>query len=400
MIPFVAAFAAFALAHGAQQTVLRELTERFTLGPIELARIAATAAWAYALSAPFNGLLSDRFGARRAGLAGTAGAAAASVLLGMLFLLDWQTRVYAGLSVTLAVARYFAAFGTPILVKAGARRLCGRPGAIGALFGATAAIGAGVSAAGGGWPSPAPSAATTFLLPALAALAAFACLVATKPNADDNVAHAWDARALGTRALWITAAAQFCAGLAAHGLLLSYPAFLHEALGVTAGAPPLAAGAVFIAAGGAAGAAFAGQLTDGRLRGSWSLGAAVALLCQPAAFWLLARTRSPWASGLALALAAAALFSARGLLTGGAAAALGGQRGAGVVAGFIEAAHALSGLAAGALLPSFLGRFGWGAWPLMLAPFSAAAAALALAAWASSPSDQPKDLFPSPVTTR
>src|SRR6476620_10762089 len=70
-----------------------ELMSRFHLSKAEFGTIATAGFWTYAAAVMFNGPLTDRFGGRRAILVGAAGSAAINLVIGLLFLAGWQTKV-------------------------------------------------------------------------------------------------------------------------------------------------------------------------------------------------------------------------------------------------------------------------------------------------------------------
>jgi OPA family glycerol-3-phosphate transporter-like MFS transporter len=79
----------------------------FHLTKGEFGTIATAGFWTYALSVIVNGPLSDRIGGKKAILIGAAGTAALNVVIGLLFLSGWQTKIIVGMSLLYAVNQYF-----------------------------------------------------------------------------------------------------------------------------------------------------------------------------------------------------------------------------------------------------------------------------------------------------
>src|SRR5689334_11454733 len=96
------------------------IMKTFGFTKAEFGVIATAGFWTYALAVMFNGPLADRIGGKRAILFGAAGAAVLNLVIGLLFLSGWQTKVLVGMALLYAVNQYFQSFGALSVVKVNA----------------------------------------------------------------------------------------------------------------------------------------------------------------------------------------------------------------------------------------------------------------------------------------
>jgi OPA family glycerol-3-phosphate transporter-like MFS transporter len=96
------------------------MMENFHLSKADFGMIATAGFWTYALSVAFNGPLADRIGGKKSILIGAAGACLLNLLIGLLFLSGWQTKIIVGMSLLYAVNQYFQSFGALSVVKVNA----------------------------------------------------------------------------------------------------------------------------------------------------------------------------------------------------------------------------------------------------------------------------------------
>jgi OPA family glycerol-3-phosphate transporter-like MFS transporter len=89
----------------------KTMMDAFHLSKGEFGTIATAGFWTYALAVIFNGPLADRIGGKKTILIGAAGTAAVNLLVGLLFLSGWQTRIVVGMSLLYAVSQYFQEIG-------------------------------------------------------------------------------------------------------------------------------------------------------------------------------------------------------------------------------------------------------------------------------------------------
>src|SRR5512137_827605 len=130
----------------------KTMMDYFHLTKGEFGTIATAGFWTYALSVMFNGPLADRIGGRKAILIGAAGAAVLNLLIGLLFLSGWQTKLIMGMSLLYAVNQYFQSFGALSVVKVNAPWFHVKErGVFGGIFGIMISSGYFLAMGFGGW---------------------------------------------------------------------------------------------------------------------------------------------------------------------------------------------------------------------------------------------------------
>ena len=88
-----------------------EFMTRFHLSKAQFGTIATAGFWTYAAAVMINGPLTDRFGGRRAILIAAVGSSILNLIIGLLFLNGWSTKILVGMSLLYAVNQYFQSFG-------------------------------------------------------------------------------------------------------------------------------------------------------------------------------------------------------------------------------------------------------------------------------------------------
>ncbi len=341
---------------------------RLALSKAELGHALAAGLWTYALSAAFNGVLADRFGGRRALIAGAGGTLLVALAGGGLAALGRESAVFAGIATLYAAARYFQSFTLAAAAKLGAAR---------SPYGALAFPGELLALPLALWLAPRLQPAVLALLPAAAAALALAAALGSERA--ESAEPALSTREL-LRDRWVAAlaAAEACAGFARWGLLGWAAQFLVEVHGVRPEEPAFA-GALLAAAGGAcAGPLLCGALSDKAFKGRRTPAAAVFFGLAAAAMGALGRAPGWGAAVACLAAACAGLFGVHSILAGAAAMTAGDKRSSGSVAGLLDAAHHAAGGLSGLIVGALLERGGWGAWTGVLIPFCLAGGALML----------------------
>ena len=129
-----------------------DIMETFALSKAEFGTIATAGFWTYALSVIFNGPLADRIGGKKAILFGGIGAALFNLVIGVLFLAGWQTKIVVGMSLLYAVNQYFQSFGALSVVKVNAPWFhVQERGVFGGIFGIMISSGYFLAMGVGGW---------------------------------------------------------------------------------------------------------------------------------------------------------------------------------------------------------------------------------------------------------
>jgi OPA family glycerol-3-phosphate transporter-like MFS transporter len=380
----------------------------FHLSKADFGMIATAGFWTYALAVAFNGPLADRIGGKKSILIGAAGACALNLIIGLLFLNGWQTKIIVGMSLLYAVNNYFQSFGALSVVKVNAPWFHVKErGVFGGVFGIMISSGYFLALTVGGWILSYLPWYWVFLIPSalLAVMFVVDYLVvkdlpsqagfddidtgdATSKDADKDqpVDFAYLVRRVFTNRVILTViAAEFCTGFVRQGVMLWFVPFLKEVHQIDHGTTLFAIASVGITVGGIAGGLLCGYLSD-HLFGSrrppvafiFYLGQIVALL------WLGATT-SPVMASFLIPFTCMWIFGVHGMLSATSAMDFGGTKAAATVAGICDGVQYLASGLTGFALGGALDRFGWGAWTWMIIPFSIIGALLMTRLWNETP---------------
>ena len=118
--PLGLTYATFYMGRYNLNVASKTMMDMFHLSKAEFGMIATAGFWTYALSVMFNGPLADRIGGKKAILFGALGAALLNLVIGLLFLNGWSTKLVVGMSLLYAVNQYFQSFGALSVVKVNA----------------------------------------------------------------------------------------------------------------------------------------------------------------------------------------------------------------------------------------------------------------------------------------
>jgi OPA family glycerol-3-phosphate transporter-like MFS transporter len=383
------------------------IMDRFHLDKAQFGTIATAGFWTYALSVIVNGPLSDRIGGKKAILIGAAGTAVLNLVIGLLFLGGWQTKIVVGMSLLFAVSQYFQSYGAMSIVKANAPWFHVRErGIFGGIFGVMISCGYLLALGVGGWILAHFAWYWVFLIPAAAigimAVVDFFLVRNTPaeagfPNIDTEDATAHDAdrdepvdwHHLATRVftnpIIITlAVAEFCTGFVRQGLMLWFVPFLKEVHHITPGTGLFGVASFGVTVGGIAGALLAGYMSDRLFQSRRPPVALVFYLAQIVCLFILGQA-APALAAYMIGITCIWIFGVHGMLTGTASMDFGGSKGAATVAGMLDGVQYLASGLTGFLLGHFLDKWGWGVWTWMIMPFSAVGALLMIRLWNATP---------------
>jgi OPA family glycerol-3-phosphate transporter-like MFS transporter len=384
------------------------IMDHFHLDKAQFGTIATAGFWTYALSVLVNGPLSDRIGGKKAILIGAAGTAGLNLVIGLLFLSGWQTKVVLGMSLLFAVSQYFQSFGAMSIVKVNAPWFHVKErGVFGGIFGVMISSGYLLALTVGGWILAAFAWYWVFLIPA-AAIGVMALidavLVRNTPadagfpalDTEDATAHDADrdqpvdwhhlATRVFTNPIIITlAVAEFCTGFVRQGLMLWFVPFLKEVHGITAGSTLFSVATIGVTVGGIVGGLLAGYMSDRWFQSRRPPVAFVFYLAQIASLFVLGRASAPALAAFMIGFTCMWIFGVHGMLTGTASMDFGGAKGAATAAGMLDGVQYLASGLTGFLLGHFLDKLGWGAWTYMIMPFSLIGGLLMLRLWNETP---------------
>ena len=386
----------------------QRMMDMFHLTKAQFGAIATAGFWTYALAVIFNGPLADRVGGKKAILLGAVGTATLNLVIGLLFLSGWQTRIIVGMSLLYAVNQYFQAFGALSIVKVNAPWFHVRErGVFGGIFGIMISSGYFLAITVGGWILAALPWYWVFLVPALAigAMAAidFFLVKDTPAQAgfadfDTGDASASDvdkdrpvdfhhlATHIFTNPIIVTlAVAEFCTGFVRQGLMLWFVPFLAEVHQVKPGSLLFSVASLGVTVGGILGGLLCGYLSDRWFQSRRPPVAFIFYLGQIASLLVLGQAAAPGLAAFMIGVTCMWIFGVHGMLSGTASMDFGGTRAAATAAGILDGVQYLASGLTGFLLGHFLDVWGWGAWTFMLIPFSLAGALLMTRLWNETP---------------
>ena len=383
------------------------IMDRFHLDKAQFGTIATAGFWTYALSVIVNGPLSDRIGGKKAILIGAAGTAVLNLVIGLLFLGGWQTKIVVGMSLLFAVSQYFQSYGAMSIVKANAPWFHVKErGVFGGIFGVMISSGYLLALGVGGWILAHFAWYWVFLIPS-AAIGTMAVVDAVLvrntpaeagfPNIDTEDATAHDAdrdkpldwhhlatRVFSNPIIITLAVAEFCTGFVRQGLMLWFVPFLKEVHHIVPGTGLFQVASLGVTVGGIAGALLAGYMSDRLFQSRRPPVALVFYLAQIVCLLILGQA-APVLAAYMIGITCIWIFGVHGMLTGTASMDFGGSKGAATVAGMLDGVQYLASGLTGFLLGHFLDIWGWGVWTWMIMPFSAVGAILMVRLWNATP---------------
>lgn len=390
----------------------KTMMDYFHLSKAEFGTIATAGFWTYALSVIFNGPLSDWIGGKKAILIGAVGTAAINLIVGLLFLSGWQTKIIVGMSLLYAVNQYFQSYGAMSIVKVNAPWFHVRErGVFGGLFGVMISSGYFLALTVGGWILAALPWYWVFLIPsgAIAVMAVIDFfLIHDTPagagfpeiNTGDATAHdvdrdepiSWDflvTRVFTNPVILTLAGAEFCTGFVRQGLLLWFVPFLKEVHGISAGSFLFSVATVGVTVGGMVGGLMCGYMSDRWFNSRRPPVAFIFYLGQLLSLFILSRAGTPALAAFMIGVTCMWIFGVHGMLTGTASMDFGGTKGAATVAGMLDGVQYVASGLTGFFLGHIIDNNGWGAWTLLIMPFSLLGALLMLRLWNESPMRRP-----------
>ena len=398
------------------------MMDAFHLSKAQFGTIATAGFWTYALAVIINGPLSDRIGGKKAILIGAAGAVLMNLIIGLLFLNGWQTKIVVGMSLLYAVNQYFQAFGALSIVKINAPWFHVRErGVFGGVFGAMISCGYFLAITVGGWILAGMNWYWVFLIPAVAigvmavidvflvknspAEAGFADFNTADATADDpNRGRPVDWKHLKvvfTNPVILTlAAAEFCTGFVRQGVMLWFVPFLKEVHGIKPGSFLFSVASIGVTVGGILGALLCGYLSDRWFQSRRPPVAFIFYLAQIGSLIVLGRAASPYLAACMIGFTCMWIFGVHGMLSATASMDFGGTRAAGTVAGTLDGVQYVASGLTGFLLGHFLDKLGWDVWTLMIVPFSLIGAILMIRLWNETPLKRLKETVPEPEAYR
>lgn len=355
------------------------LGAEFHLDKAQMGIIATAGFWTYAMSVIFNGPLADRIGGRKAIILGAVGSAILNLIIGMLFLGGWGTKIIVGMSLLYSVNMYFQSFGALSVVKVNAAWFHVRErGIFGGIFGSMISMGYFLAISVGGYILSHYSWQMVFLIPSAAmAIMAFVdyMLVRDRPShAGHNDFHTGDASAgdetpvdlgyifkkvVSNPVILTIAAAEFCTGFVRQGLLLYFVEFLKEVHHVDMSSALFWWAGFGITLGGIAGGMICGWLSD-RFFDSRRAPVAFIFFCaQVVSVAMLGFAPNQIAASFLVGFSCIWIFGVHGMLTGTASMDFGGKKAAASAVGMLDGVQYIASGLTGFGLGWILKTYGW-----------------------------------------
>ena len=384
------------------------MMSNFDLSKAEFGMIGTAGFWTYALSVAFNGPLADRIGGKKSILIGAAGAAALNLLIGLLFLNGWQTKLIVGMSLLYAVNCYFQSFGALSVVKVNAPWFHVRErGVFGGVFGIMISSGYFLALTVGGWILSYLPWYWVFLVPSMLLAVMFVVdllLVKDKPSQagfadfdtgdatskdadkDEPVDFPYLVRRVFTNPIILTViAAEFCTGFVRQGVMFWYVPFLKEVHGIEHGTTLFSIASTGITVGGILGGLLCGYLSDHLFQSRRPPVAFIFYIGQIVALLLLGTATSPTVAAFLIPFTVMWVFGVHGMLSATSAMDFGGTKAVATVTGICDGVQYIASGLTGFALGGVLDRFGWGVWTWMIVPFSLVGALLMTRLWNETP---------------
>ncbi len=408
--PLGLTYATFYMGRYNLNVVSSTMMKTFGFSKAQFGTIATAGFWTYALAVIFNGPLADRFGGRRAILLAAAGTALMNLVIGLLFLSGWQTKVLVGMSLLYALNQYFQSFGALSIVKVNSHWFHVRErGVFGGIFGIMISSGYFLALTVGGWLLARFPWYVVFLAPSAAIAAMLAVdyfLVADTPDdaghADIDTGDATSEAAdkdvpvdfaylvthvFRNRVILTLTAAEFCTGFVRQGLMLWFVPFLKEVHGVNPGTWLFSLATGGITVGGVVGGLLCGWMSDRLFQSRRAPVAFLFYLAQIGALFALGVVRDPAVACFLIGFCCTWIFGVHGMLSGTASMDFGGTKAAGTVAGLLDGVQYLASGLTGVVLGGLLDKHGWGIWTYAIMPFSLIGAVLMTTLWNATPAN-------------
>jgi len=385
-----------------------KLMELFHLTKAQFGTIATAGFWTYALSVIVNGQLSDRIGGKKTILIGAIGTSIINLIIGLLFLNGWQTKIIVGMSLLYAVNQYFQTFGALSVVKINAPWFHVRErGIFGGVFGMLISCGYFLALTIGGlilsvlpfyWVFIIPSGVifTLFLIdlflvknsPAEAGFKNFDTGDASSKDVDKDKPINWGylfKHVFNNPIIITITAAEFCTGFVRQGLLLWYTPFMKEVHGILPGSMLFSIASTGITVGGILGGLLCGYLSDKVFQSRRPPVAFIFYIGQIISLLILGSISLKPLVAFMIGFTCMWIFGVHGMLSGTASMDFGGTRAAATVTGILDGVQYLAAGLTGFILGGILDRYGWSVWTYIIVPFSIIGALLMLTLWNQTP---------------
>jgi OPA family glycerol-3-phosphate transporter-like MFS transporter len=387
----------------------KALSDQYGWSKTQVGAIISAATLLYGISALVNGPIADRFGGRRAMIAGAVGACLFNVAFGLgayLGFLGTGGLLLGYLATVWTLNMYFQSYSALALIKVNSGWFHVKErGVFSAIFGSM--IQSGRAAVFALMTTSAVVALPwqwKFFLPAIvvAVMAVLTVLVVRDTPKDagleefdpqdatsgdtEAITLRYVARKVFTNPIAITIAiAEFCTGFVRKGFEEWFPRYMQEAQQLPFDHPIFQKGAFAIVLAGIAGAFVAGTLSDWVFKSRRPPVAFIGYLIQIGCLYTVWRAPSLNAIIVAFTLNSLAISMVHSMLSGTASMDFGGKRAAATAAGMFDGMQYVGGSFVGFGMGALLDRYDWGVWAPSMIGFSVIGAILMLKLWNAQP---------------
>jgi OPA family glycerol-3-phosphate transporter-like MFS transporter len=361
----------------------------YHLDKAQMGIIATAGFWTYGLAVAINGPLADRIGGRKAILVGALGAAFMNLMVGLMFLNGWSTRLMVSMSLLWSLNMYFQSFGALSVVKVNSTWFHVRErGIFGGIFGIMISSGYFLATSVGAWLLLACRSWTIIWFAPVAAMGVMFIvdyvLVKNRPGhagfpdfdtGDGSGAHLAEdrplplkvllAKVLGNPVIVALIFAEFCTGFVRQGVMLYFTEYLEEIYHLSKRAALFGATGIAFMVGGILGGLLCGWMSDKLFQSRRPPVAFVFYLVQVVMLALLGLCLGRgtlggqvWAVVL-LGLTAMFIFGVHGMLSGTASMDFGGRKAAATVTGALDGIQYIGSGLTGFGLGWVLRAYGW-----------------------------------------
>lgn len=421
--PLALTYATFYMGRYNFNVVKGDMGNMFHLDKEQMGIIATAGFWTYALSCMINGLFADKLGGRKGILIGAAGTVVLNLIIGLLFLNGWCTKIVVGMSMLYATNMYFQSWGALSVTKVNSSWFHVRErGVLGGWFGSMISLGYFFAYAIGSWILAHFNWYWIFLIPSLVIGTMFAVeyfLLRVRPSqagyadfdvgdgtAGDNTPVNWKylLQRLTTRVMLFLAAAEFCTGFVRQGLLLYYAEYMREVHHIDKSSALFWWGGFGITLGGVVGSLSCGWLSDKLFQSRRAPVACIFYIGQVFALLMLGFASGPVVAAFLVGFSCMFIFGIHGMLSGTASIDFGGRKAAATATGMLDGVQYLASGLTGFGLGWVLKTYGWdgvpyvagqtnpanaSVWVFCIIPFSIIGAILMSCIWNERPNSNP-----------
>ncbi|MBU4485047.1 MFS transporter [bacterium] len=386
----------------------KTLMSIFDLAKQDFGIIVTCGFWAYAVATLINGPLVDKMGGRKGMLIGTCGATIFNLIIGLLFMSKFHTKIVISMSLLYSLNMFAQSFACLSIVKTNASWFHVRErGVFGGVFGIMISLGYMAALSTGAFVLSIMNWYWVFIVPAIAMgvmlVVDFFVLKdkpsdagfknfntgdasSKDPDKDKPVQYLPLLKKMVTNRIIVTLAlAEFCTGFVRYGLLTWFVPYLSEVHKVTTSTKLFGIVSIGITVGGILGGLSIGFLSDKFFHSRRAPMAFIYYICSIIVWILFGIVKNPTMAALLIPIGCIFVFGIHGILSGTCSMDFGGTKGASTVTGLFNGVHYIGASLTGVLLGAALDKWGWDAWGLTIIPFAAIGAILMLTVWNETP---------------